>query len=189
MVTAWLSQPTALGDDGIGERDDRRSRLDPRAVHADIDLDDDRQDLAGRLRGSAELDEMREAVDGDDRLGARRQIDQSPNLQRADDLVGDQDVADAAIGHRFGLAELCTRHADGTGGDLHSGDFCRLVTLHMRPPGHAVDAASLGNARDIRLEDVEIDEQRRRVQCELGTAEEIRRFAHAPPPGQAGASG
>ena len=50
MATAWLSQPINPRSAGpgvsaiaFGQGDDRRARRDAGPLHADIDLDDDRQ--------------------------------------------------------------------------------------------------------------------------------------------------
>ena len=54
-------------------------------------------------------------------LGPTHELDQARDLGRADDLVGEQDVADPRRGHDFGLAKLGAGDADGAGRKLPDG--------------------------------------------------------------------
>ena len=165
------TQTGAIGD-LARERNNRCARLDARAVHADVDLDRHAQPLVGSREGRIELREILDAVGTDDRVGAIGQIDQPADLDRPHDLVGDQDIADARGGHHLGFAQLRASDAGRAGSDLHVCDLRRLVRLGMRPPRDAVRAARGDDACDVRFHDVEIDQQRRRIQRRLVLADE-----------------
>ena len=107
---------------------------------------------------------MGQVVDGDDGICNFAQTEQTGDLVGSHDLVGDQDVPDAGLGHDLGLAELGAGHADRAGGDRTGDDRRRLVALDMGAPMNTVLAAGGGDTGDIRIEVVEIDEQRRRVE-------------------------
>jgi hypothetical protein len=81
-------------------------------VHADIDLDHDAQCVPSALQCRTEFLDMRGAVDTDDGIGERQQIYEAPHLGRSDNLVGDQDIADATCRKHLRLTELGAGNAD-----------------------------------------------------------------------------
>ena len=68
---------------------------------------------------------------------AARQRRQPLQLLSADDVVGDEDVVDAGVGHHLGLAELLAGDADGTELDLSARELRDLVRLDVRPEGES----------------------------------------------------
>src|SRR5437762_30968 len=73
-------------------------------------------------------------------------------------------------GENFGLAELCAGQANGPGFDQAAADVGRFVALGMWTPPHAALSAEVCSLGHVRLESIEIDEQRRRVKLLLGRA-------------------
>ena len=92
-----------------------------------------------------------------------RQRHQPPQFLPADDFVGDEHVRDPAIDHRLGLADLLHAHADRAELDLLQRDDRAFVGLGVRPQPDAGAGDALGQAAQIALERVEIDDQRRGV--------------------------
>ena len=91
-------------------------------------------------------------------------------LAITDDLVAHQDVLHAAAHQRFRLADLLHALADRAVRDLAQRDRRRLVGLGMRAHAHAGRARKLGHFRDVAIERVEIDDQRRRIDvCDRST--------------------
>ena len=66
---------------------------------------------------------------------------EAAELLLAEDIVADQDVVDAAIGHHLGLAELLAGDAARAGLDLEAGEFGRFMRLDMRAVGDALGIA------------------------------------------------
>ena len=79
-------------------------------------------------------------------------------------LVGDEDGWDAALDHDLGLRDLGAGDADGTEFHLAAGDPRRLVTLGVRPPVLAARGDGARQSLDVRLEAVQVEQQRRRVE-------------------------
>ena len=100
------------------------------------------------------------------------QVDQALDLDRADDLVGDQDVGDAAGRHHLGLAELGAGDAHGPGLDQPMGQRRDLHPLGVRAPVDGVVAEGLRHLGGVRFHDVEVDQQRRRVEGRLRLADD-----------------
>ena len=84
------------------------------------------------------------------------------HLLLAEEVVGDQDVVLAALGHDLGLAELLAGDAAGARIALHGGDDRALVGLDVRPVGDAGRIAQGLHPRDVALDHVEIDHDGRR---------------------------
>ena len=89
----------------------------------------------------------------------------------ADDLVRDEHVPDPALDHRLGLADLLHAHADGAERDLLQGDDRAFVGLGMRPRPDPGAGDTLGQAAQIALEGVEIDDEGRGVDLVEGHAD------------------
>ena len=142
----------------------RAPRHDARPIHADVDFDRHAQRLARVRERGVELDDVVDAVDANDRIGALCERHQPRDLRRPDDLVRNQDVVDARGCHDLRFAQLRTRDADGARGDLHLRDLGCLVRLGMRPPRNAVRATRGGDAGDVSFHHVEVDQERRRVE-------------------------
>jgi len=66
-----------------------------------------------------------------------------------------------------GLIEQILRETS----DLHPRDLGRFVRFRVRAPVDAVVAAHAGDARDVRLHDVEVDDKRRCIQLRLRQAD------------------
>src|SRR5438105_3341560 len=150
----------------------RRTRRNPRAIHADVHLDRHAQRFTRIREGRIELDQVLDAVDANDRVGVIGELHQPGDLDRPHDLIGDQDIADARGSHHLGLTQFGASDTDRADGDLHLRDLRRFVRLGMRPPCDAVGAAGGNNARDVGFHHVEIDQQRRRVQRGFALADQ-----------------
>ncbi len=82
-----------------------------------------------------------------------------PQFLAPDDLVRDEHVRDPALDHRLGLADLLHAHADGAERDLLQRDDRAFVGLGMRPRPDTGAGDALGQAAQIALERVEIDDE------------------------------
>ena len=164
--------------DEFGQFDRRLARQRSAALHADVDLDQDPRFRPGVAGRAIELEHVVRVIDRDDHIGLAREPGQSPGLDMAHDLVGDQDVPDSGRGHHLGLADLGAGHADRAGRDLLVDDGRGLVGLAVRPP--------LGTARgdigrhggDVVIQGIQVDNQCRRIDIAEGTAHE--RGVHLP---------
>ena len=79
----------------------------------------------------------------------------------AQHVVGEQDVVgDAGIRHHLDLAELLAGDADRAGVDLQLRQRRDLVRLDVRAVGEAVARERVLRALDVRLDDVEVDDNR-----------------------------
>ena len=99
-----------------------------------------------------------------------RQRAKARQLRRADDLVADQDVGDAAPGERLGLRHLLYAVADRATRHLQPGDDRRFVRLRVRPQLHPGRRQQLRHVVEVGLERVQIDQQRGRVDLVLAHA-------------------
>jgi hypothetical protein len=147
-------------------------------MHADIHLDDDPKVSPATLHRRTELQDMRRVVHRDDRIGVLSKLAQALHLCRSDDLVGDQDIAQAASGEHLGLTQLGTGHADRAGGEFLGDDLGRLLALGVRSPADTMRAAGLGQAGDIRFHEIEIDQQSGCVERGLRLADKRRGVSH-----------
>ena len=101
-------------------------------MRADVDLDQHVERRArGRRRGREFGDAAGVVGEHADRRPAR-QRGQPLQLAGADDLVGDQDVADARVDEDFGLGDLLAADADRVALDLRLRDLRALVRLGVR---------------------------------------------------------
>ena len=97
-------------------------------------------------------------------MGPKVQRDQPSDLGWRHLRRGDVDAGNARIHHHLGLAQGRATDADRTGVHLHPSDADGFVCLRVRAERHAYGARMRRHRRDVALERVEIDEQRRRVQ-------------------------
>ena len=91
-------------------------------------------------------------------------------FSRTDDLIGDEDVADAGSGEDLRLAELGAGDADGARRKLLADDLDGLLPFDMWTPVDAMGAAKRGDPPDIPFHDIEVDEEGWRVDLQLGGA-------------------
>src|SRR5258706_13666120 len=105
--------------------------LDAATAHADLELDID-------VQVPLQLRDVLGVIDADADLCATRKRGDALELVRADHLVGDEHIGDAALHHRLGLRNLLAAHADRAGGDLALRDLGSLVRLGVRAYANAV---------------------------------------------------
>ena len=157
--------------DPAGEVSGGRSGRDAAALHPDLDLDE-RPELdavvARHPRGGVDLLGIIEAQRDLGVLGEPRQASQ---LRRADDLVADEDVADAGARERFRFRDLLHALADGAERDLPFRDLRAFVGLRVRPEPDTGVARNPRHLLEIALERVEVDDQRRRVDVLDGSSD------------------
>ena len=169
-LQALEAQMRRIGDPA-GEVSGGRSGRDPAALHPDLDLDE-RPELdavvARHPRGGVDLLGIIEAQRDLRVLGEPRQASQ---LRRADDLVADEDVADAGARERFGFRDLLHALADGAERNLPFRDLRAFVSLRVRPEPNAGVARNPRHLLEISLERVEVDDQRRRVDVLDGSSD------------------
>jgi len=108
-----------------------------------------------------------ERVDGGRDRGLLRELAQPVELPLAHDRIADEHVLDPAVDHHLGLAELRHLDADRACLDLHSRDCRQLVRLDMGPHRHAGAGRHRSDPRDVRADDVEVDDDLRRVRYQL----------------------
>jgi hypothetical protein len=146
----------------LGERDGA-VRVDPRAVLADVDVEQrvDRSRVRRRQRGVERpggpgvVDHDRDPL-----LGMRAHQPGEPRgLGGPHELGGDEHVPEARRQHHLGLAELGDAHAHGARVEEAAGDVRRLGGLEVRAQRDAA-AEPVGHAPDVGLEDVEVDDDR-----------------------------
>ena len=92
-----------------------------------------------------------------------RQRGHAAQLADGQQLVGDEDVVDAAGGQRFGFAHRLHAQADGAGLQLQARELRALVHLGVRAQAQAVARRELDHALQVAVGGVEIDHQRGRV--------------------------
>ena len=144
-------KPVGLVDEP-GQLRRRLARLHAAAVHADVDLNVAAERDAGGDRRLRELPHVPGVVDGDRDLAAPRQLDQARDLERPDDLVGDQDVRDTAVGQRLCFTDLGTGDAHGAGVELQVRDLDALVRLGVRAELRRPARRELRHALDVALQ-------------------------------------
>jgi hypothetical protein len=140
-----------------GER--RLARLDAAAVAAHVDLDIDRQRDPGLARRLVERADLARIVGAYADAGDMCERGEAPQFLMSDHLVRDQHVGDPAPNHRLGLADLLHAHADGAERDLFQRDDRAFVGLGVRARPDAGAGDAVGQAAQIALERVEIDDE------------------------------
>src|SRR5205823_791739 len=106
------------GGDTPRERQRRLARRDAASSHADFDLDVHVELRTARLE---RLDIVR-VVDAYADMRALRELGEARDLLRADDLVADEHICDAAIDERFGFRDFLAANAHGAHRELALGD-------------------------------------------------------------------
>ena len=133
------------------------------AVGADVDLHQDVQARAERVGGAVQFLDVLRVVDADRDPGMAGEGGETLELAPAGDLVADQHVRHATQHHRFGFRHLLAADADGAERHLLHRHDGRAVGFGMR--AHP-DAGGIDDARHLRqipLEGVEVDDQRRGI--------------------------
>ena len=103
-------------------------------------------------------------VERDGEAGAAGQGHQAGELGAAQQVEGQEDVAEAGIGHDLGLAQLLAGDADGAELDLAAGELRDLVGLDVRAELQPVRVGISLRAAEIGLDPVEVDEHGRGVE-------------------------
>ena len=96
-------------------------------------------------------------VDGYHDIAAGSQCHKAFDLAAADDLVGDEDILDAGVGHGFGFTDLGAGDTLRTGGELELSDGRGFVRLGVGAQVFTGLAEVLGEFGDIVLEGGEVD--------------------------------
>jgi hypothetical protein len=155
---------TARSRNGLGQREQRfagRGAASPEPrVHLQHDVE---RHTAGRGRLSEGGRDVH-AVDADAEPDLSGKREQARQFRPSDDLVGEEDIVHPGARHHFGLADLGEREAAGAGRELAAGDLHALVRFAV---GAKFDAGVAGvgrPTRDVGVEAVQIDDERRRVQ-------------------------
>ena len=175
-----------VGVAGVGEQPDHLDAGDPgdeadqlgggragraaEPVQPGVDLDQHLHVAAAGAADAAEPLGHLDRVKADPDPGPLQQVAEPAELGLPHQRIGDQQVVEAGVGHHLGLAQLGAGDPGGTGLDLHPGDLGRLVGLGVGAepdPGPAGDGGHLGQ---VRLQRVQVDQQRRGVQLREGRA-------------------
>lgn len=98
-------------------------------------------------------------VDAEADPGAAGEPGKAIELGRADDLVGDQHVADAARDQHLRFPDLLAALPDRAMGDLAQRDLGALVRLRVRPEPNAMGLRESRHGDEIALERVEIEHE------------------------------
>ena len=103
-------------------------------------------------------------------LADARQRGETCELRGTHHLVAHQDVGNAAPGERLGLRHLLHALPDRATRHLQPGDYRRLVRLGMRPQLRPGRRKQFRHVVEVRLECIEIDQQRGRIDFVLAHA-------------------
>jgi hypothetical protein len=143
--------------------DRRLARLDTASIRTDIDFDKHVERDAEIARGGAKCFHIFRVIDayGDPRL--LRKGSEAPELRRADHLVCNQDIVDAAFDQRFGFAHFLTAHAYGPERDLAHRDLRALVAFGVRPNFHRSPCKRFRQPAQIALEWIELEDEGGRI--------------------------
>jgi len=164
------------GRDRLGQRKRAVARGDAGAVLAHVEVDQDLQRPAGGGAGGGEVRHVRRAV-GDDHQVRAGFVEggQAAAAFCGDDRGGNEDRADAAGREDLRLAELGAADADRARLELAFGDLDRFVGLGVGAEGDVFLGAEAGHLRDVRFEQVEIEDERRGVEAPAaaGDVEEV----------------
>ena len=133
--------------------------LGPDAAAASVHLDHYPDRAVGGCCGLRQAIDSGAGVagDGDGAELLFYETGQALELGFADDIIGDQDIFDTALGHGLGLAELLADDADGAGGDLSAGDGGRFVGLGVDAQRDVEAVAGALQVGDVLIQDIEID--------------------------------
>ena len=120
--------------------------------------------------GARGCERARETVDHRRRVGDDRDADvtgesrEPLGLAATEERVGQHHVLQARLRHHLGLAELLAGDPRRPGLHLCVGELRQLVGLHMGTQGEIVLVAVRLQRRDVALDAVEVDDQRRRLE-------------------------
>ena len=103
-------------------------------------------------------------VDADAHLGPPCQFSQPAHLDRANDLVGNEDVGKPGIGEDFGLVELGAEKAASARRRNIARQPGALQRLEMDAHGNRPVAKGAEHPPQVGVDNVEIDHQLRRVE-------------------------
>ena len=133
---------------------------------ADVELDDDRERLAGFLAGGGKRVHIRGIVrDHHEPLGLLVQGDEPVDHRRRHDRRGDQHAFYSGARDHLRLADGRAADADGARGHLPAADLDRFGALAVRPQIDAGRFGMRGHGGDIGVERVEVEQQRRRIEA------------------------
>ena len=121
------------------------------------------------LAASESILDVRRRIHRHHRISAAAQLDQTANLERAHNLIGDKDIADARVGHDFSLAQLGARDAHRPGLHLQPGDGRAFVALEMGPELAMPLGEKDSHVLKVGLQRIGIQQQGRRVNFGKGT--------------------
>lgn len=139
----------------------RLAGRDAAAIHADVHLDEDADGRARFLGGLAHVRDVVRIIDAHAHRGTASERCQPAEFVRPDDLVGDVYVGKARGDEGLGLVELGTQEAVGAGvGDV-VGEAGAFERLEVDTGLDAALAAGGKEAMQVRIDDVEIDEEGR----------------------------
>jgi hypothetical protein len=113
-------------------------------------------------RRVAERMHLRQRIHANRKAHVRCQLDGHGQLVHADELVAHMNARDARRRERIGLRQLLAAHADRARFDLTPRDLAGLVRLRMRTQRDAVPRHERRHCREIGVEGIEVDRQRRR---------------------------
>ncbi len=134
------------------------ARLDTRAAHARVDVDEDFQFLSSSARHRIQPRSDLGVVAHRHQLARPRIQRHEPRDSRfADYWRGDQDRFDAAFSQRFSLAELGAADAERAGPDLEVRNGDRFVGLGVRAQRNGVLLRMRRHMREIALQCVKIE--------------------------------
>ena len=143
------------------------------ASRADGDVDDDVGGDAELFGGIREVLRVLRIVDRlHERLVRFADRHRASNLVRRHVAGRHDDLVDAAGRHGLGLADLRGADANRAGGELQLRDRGAFVRLRVRTAGHAGRRQLPLHRREVLLQLVEIDAERRRVELPLRDADE-----------------
>ena len=118
--------------DEASELDDAIDARHPGAPRPRLDLDDDAAALARRGERLRRPAGAIGGVDREPQPGTLEQRREPAHLRLADEWIRDEEVVEARLDHRLGLAELGHGQTIRTVGELTLRDLARLVRLRVR---------------------------------------------------------
>jgi hypothetical protein len=151
------------GLDRAGEFHHRAAGRHAATTLADVDIDHQRHDGAGCGGQALDGGDIAQVIDTGRDPDPAAQFHQRGNLAITDDLVADEDVADAGVRQRYRLADLLHTDTDRACSQLAAGDLRALVALGVRPQRHPHPCRLGGHQGDIRFEGLHLHDQSRGV--------------------------
>ena len=149
------------------ELGDAQRLRDAGAPEAGIAIDEDAELAPGRLRGRRETGQQGRVVEADPNRRAAEERCEPFELSRADEVVRDEDVVEAGVDHRLGLAQLLAGQSHRTELELPAGDLDRPVRLDVRSVREPQPVAFGLPAAKVPLEAIDVDHGGRGVDRRL----------------------